>query len=74
MLHRRHLGEARMNAASLLIIRNRIQRLNNKINAMLHHLNDWARPLEDHPTMRNLGHLAAAVGAMVGEIGIYAFA
>ncbi len=63
-----------MNAASLNIIRDQIQRLNNNINAMLHKLNDWALPLEGHPTMRNVGRLVEAVRAMVVEFGMYSFA
>ncbi len=66
-LQHRLLLETRVNAAGLLIIRNRIQCLNDNLNTVLVHFDDWAHALEDHLILHIIRCLAEAIEMTVGN-------
>ncbi len=69
-LHRRHLRDARINSASLLILELQVKRVNKNLNAVLRHRNRWARFMRVHHPVRKIGRKRKAVVDVVDRVAV----
>ncbi len=69
-IHRRHLRDARISSASLYILENQVQRVNENLNTTMRRFYRWTRSVRVNDPVRNLGRLCEAVLNIVNRINL----
>ncbi len=70
VLHRRNMRNARTNSASLYVLENQLQRLNENLNTVIRRLNHRARFLRVNHPVCNIGRMREAVLDFVDRIAV----